>query len=456
MNTLVEAGVVGGFLTVVRECSHEPQAVTLEHSVKDTVENVEEHWADVCTVLEVHCCNFDGAVCVCSDVGSGETLLKFVTSTPDGHGNAEKKSPSDSGTNTSPEPLEVQDGTHDNGTKHLEEPVKQGVQGSGSDVKTASVELVELVCVEPVGGKEHREHDEDFWLFNQQLEGAQNLRLPVRERLVDDSGAVVSPDFFLWQHEEGDDTTAAHKDHESDVGAVLDGGGVGVHVVGQGDDCTDDGAEVEDDPEDHDSPALFLFSWVGHDDGALGSPEAGAAETEICAGKDDEAGVLVVVVAQKRACVDEVARSAKHQAVAWAHQVAEGSGKEAETGKGTVESDGGVVLRLDSVGSADGRPDTGQGVVHARRHEHDEGKHHDLDRRVRVGRQEGHVSLVVELAAALDLAGGVVFHLLQRRGAGSAGILLEGLVERVRRALAHVHLEGGRLFLFRHGAAGYI
>ncbi|GAV27014.1 hypothetical protein PMKS-000475 [Pichia membranifaciens] len=232
LDTFIEAGVVSSFFTVVGKCTHEPQAVTLVHGVEDPVEDVEEHWADICAVLKVHCCDLDGAVCVRGDVGSCKTFLELVTSTPDGHGDAEEEPPTDSGTDASSEPLEVQDGTHDDSTEHLEKPVEQGVQRSSSDVETAGVELVELVGVEPVGGKEHREHDQDLWFFDKQLEGAQDLCFPVRKGLIDDSGAVVSPDFFLWQHEEGDNTTAAHEDHESNVGAVLDGGGVGVHVVG--------------------------------------------------------------------------------------------------------------------------------------------------------------------------------------------------------------------------------
>ena len=166
LDTFIKAGVVSSFFTVVGECTHEPQAVTLVHGVEDSVEDVEEHWADICAVLEVHCCDLDGAVCVRGDVGSCETFLELVTSTPDGHRDAEEEPPTDSGTDASSEPLEVQDGTHDDGTEHLEKPVEQGVQRSGSDVETAGVELVELVRVEPVGGKEHREHDQDLWFFN--------------------------------------------------------------------------------------------------------------------------------------------------------------------------------------------------------------------------------------------------------------------------------------------------
>ena len=45
-----------------------------------------------------------------------------------------------------------------------------------------------------------------------------------------------------------------------------------MHVIGQWDDGTDDGTEIEDDPEDHDSSAFFVLSWIRHDDGTLGSP----------------------------------------------------------------------------------------------------------------------------------------------------------------------------------------
>ena len=67
-------------------------------------------------------------------------------------------------------------------------------------------------------------------------------------------------------------------------------------VDGERNQGADEGAKLEDGPEDGKGLALVLLERVGHHDGALGGPEQRGGDPEDGSGKDEEpAGVLRLV-----------------------------------------------------------------------------------------------------------------------------------------------------------------
>ena len=61
-----------------------------------------------------------------------------------------------------------------------------------------------------------------------------------------------------------------------------------MEVVAERHGSADDGAEVEDGPEDTDETALLSFRWIGEHEGALGGPQEGGAYAEEGACDGDE------------------------------------------------------------------------------------------------------------------------------------------------------------------------
>lgn len=88
-------------------------------------------------------------------------ILKGVPTAPDDHGEDEKCYPGDLGFNRSRQPLHVEAVPEDKGTSHLHEPVEEIVEGAGTGAEVGTVDVVELVGVEPVGGPEHGEKEDD-------------------------------------------------------------------------------------------------------------------------------------------------------------------------------------------------------------------------------------------------------------------------------------------------------
>lgn len=74
---------------------------------------------------------------------------------------------------------------------------------------------------------------------------------------------------------------------------------------------TDDSAKVEDHPEIRNISAFGCFSGIAHHDGALGGPKQSSAHAEKGSGKDVEALILGVRVAEESCNVDTVAQAAK-------------------------------------------------------------------------------------------------------------------------------------------------
>jgi len=114
--------------------------------------------------------------------------------------------------------------------------------------------------------------------------------------------------------EQAEEVAEDHNDHEGNVGRVGDGAALRVVVQAEGDQRADAAAEVEDDPEDGDGPALLRLVHVRGHDGALDDPDERGADTQDGARRNDESTLRVVVEVQQTSRVQRVRPPADQEA----------------------------------------------------------------------------------------------------------------------------------------------
>lgn len=344
-------------------------------------------------------------------------LLPVVPTTPDDHGQDEKDDEVRPGANRATNPPIVEGIAKDYGTENLAAPVEGVVQGAGAHVEVESIHAGPLVGVEDVGGEEHGEEQDDPRLAGDGLHKPQQLRLPCWVLHEDHLAAVTTQDHVGIAEEEGQNQTQEHEDDEPGIGTVGDRAGLLVDVLTERNERSDDGAEVEYDPEPRDVAALALLAGIAHHDGALGGPEQAGTDAEESTGEDDEALVLVVVVRQKAGGIDAVAQPAEREGELDTEHVRDGAREESSDGKGAVE--GGVGVIVDRGINLTTTAETSDGVEHARAQEAHHGDQDQLEdgRRIPDLRLANLEALVHPSRRPLDGAVGVE----NWRGGGGGG-----------------------------------
>lgn len=162
-------------------------------------------------------------------------LLPGIATTPDDHGQDEEDTKGDLGTDAAADTVDIQQGTDDHGSDDLSEPVQETVQGLGAGVEVGAVDAVLLVGVEPVGGPEHREEQDDVGLGLDGLPQTVDLGPPAGALHQDDAGAILTDDLVGVANEQGQAGTEEHEHDEGNVGAIADGAvGLDVDVLSEG------------------------------------------------------------------------------------------------------------------------------------------------------------------------------------------------------------------------------
>lgn len=231
LDTLVETGKVGSLTTRVRERTHEPVDASLPCRIVETVEHIQEHGTDVTSVLEV---NTDKAL----DRGNpalGLLGLPSITTTPDDHGDEEKRAQCTLGSRRTAKTSNVKGESKYESTDDLRDPVESVVQRTSTGVEVSSVHAVKLVGVEPVGSEEHGEQEDDVRVVRKSLPETDELRLPGGVLHEDDLGAVLTDDLAGVAEAERQEGTAEHENDEPDVGPIAHSSIVdNVDVLSQG------------------------------------------------------------------------------------------------------------------------------------------------------------------------------------------------------------------------------
>jgi hypothetical protein len=232
LDALVETSKVGELAAVVGQRTHEPVHASLPRGIGEAVEHVKHKGTGIASICPVVLCvGLLGMNSPCTVVG----LLEHVTATPDDHDDAKERCPSRLSTGRSADALVIEGKAENVCAYDLHDVVNYSIQGTGPSVEVRVVDLSKVVGVEPVGGKEHGEQENDVRIGEECLPQAHNLRFPRRVLHDDDLGSIRSDNIPRVDKCPGQRSTDQGKDKEANVRAVIDRrGAFGVNVLTQG------------------------------------------------------------------------------------------------------------------------------------------------------------------------------------------------------------------------------
>lgn len=107
--------------------------------------------------------------------------------------------------------------------------------------------------------------------------------------------------------------------------------------------ATNDTTHVKDTPKQRDIGSFTGSSWIRSHDCALSSPEKACADAKHCTSNNGKGLIVVVVIVQERACIENIGGAASSKGPSGSKDVINASTKDSKYGKGGVESGVGVV-----------------------------------------------------------------------------------------------------------------
>jgi hypothetical protein len=109
-------------------------------------------------------------------------------------------------------------------TKHLRNPIQRVIQRARALIEPREIDVVELVRVKPIRGKEHREQKDDVRVAPESFPETEDLGFPGGVLHEDDAGAVAAHDVFGVDECPGETGAEESEDQERDVCRVAGGG----------------------------------------------------------------------------------------------------------------------------------------------------------------------------------------------------------------------------------------
>jgi len=133
----------------------------LPSGIEEAVEHVEEEVSDIVRVKDVL-------------PGGGNVTAGFEdkgkSTAPDGADKDEEDAPTGETASATRESGPIEECTEHKRSEDLSEPVEEIVEGAGADVEVVGVHVVELIGIEPIGGPEHGEEEDDIVVCLQSFE----------------------------------------------------------------------------------------------------------------------------------------------------------------------------------------------------------------------------------------------------------------------------------------------
>jgi hypothetical protein len=133
-----------------------PIYACLPCGVVKAIEQVQEHWTNItiaCPVLQVFIINRYRYALILS--------LESIATSPDCKCKHEHGYPSNLGPGGASNVGKVKAKTKDRGSEHLCDPVHRIVECAGACIELRKIDVVKLVCVEPIRGEEHGKEKHD-------------------------------------------------------------------------------------------------------------------------------------------------------------------------------------------------------------------------------------------------------------------------------------------------------
>ena len=163
--------------------------------------------------------------------------LEGISSAPDSKRQDHHHGPSNLCPGGSPDVREVQRKSEHSSSENLRQPIQRVVQCASPHIEARKVDVVELVCIEPVRREEHWKKENDIWICTESLPKTQDLRLPCWVLHHDNSGTIAAYDVLGIDKCPRKACADERQNHETDICAIRNGccsGSIlGVEVEGQ-------------------------------------------------------------------------------------------------------------------------------------------------------------------------------------------------------------------------------
>lgn len=206
---------------------------TLPDSIVHAVEEVEEHGTNVALGSPIPALEIRG---LGVDILTSVSHLPSVPTTPDNNCKDEKGDQGCLSTDRATNTFRIKHRAHDNSGHDLSKPVQESIEGLGAGVEVGAVNGVLLICVEPIGGPEHGEEEDDPRFRAECIPQTDDLGFPRGVLHQDHARAVGTHDLFCVAETQGKTGAYEHEYDEGDVGAVADGFVLhDIEVLAQGD-----------------------------------------------------------------------------------------------------------------------------------------------------------------------------------------------------------------------------
>lgn len=150
----------------------------LPESIVEAVEDVEKHRANIARGRPI---SWDKVrVQLGVDGVASVRLLVSVAASPDDHGQDKERSPSNLGSDSTTDLVDIKSITQYDRGDDLCQVVQKAVERLGTGRKSGTIDGVLLVGIEPVRGPEHGEEQDDERLESDGFPESDELRLPAR------------------------------------------------------------------------------------------------------------------------------------------------------------------------------------------------------------------------------------------------------------------------------------
>lgn len=203
----------------------------LPRGIKHSVEHVEEHGANITAVTPVQMPLL--VVYIRYNISTRVGSLEIVSTTPNNEGEDEERHNTGLSTYGAGEAFAVESEAEDSGANDLGGPVENRIEGSSTNVEPGGIDILEMVGIEPVGGEEEWEEEDDVPVGLECFEHADELGLPRWIFHKNDTRPVFALDVMGIAEKGGEDESSCHEDDEGNVSSVVDSATPIVNVLGQ-------------------------------------------------------------------------------------------------------------------------------------------------------------------------------------------------------------------------------
>ena len=149
--------------------------------------------------------------------------LENITSAPDREGENDHDDPSQLCSCSPSDIGKVQGKAEDESSKDLSQPIKRVVECTSTRAELHEVDVLELICVKPIGGKEHWKKEYHVGITPKSFPQADDLRLPRWVLHQNYFGPITTHHVLSINQCPRQTSSKKREDQKANIGAVADG-----------------------------------------------------------------------------------------------------------------------------------------------------------------------------------------------------------------------------------------